>query len=82
MLRKLLPILNIKLLRMVYCALFYSQINYGIIFWGSSASIINVFIIQNTTVRIVLRLGPRSACREGFKKIWVYSQFLVHIFMH
>ena len=69
MLRKLLPIVNVKLLHMVYFARFYSHISYGITFWGSSSSMRNVFIIQKRAIRIMLRLGPRSSCREGFKKL-------------
>ena len=46
MLRKLLTIVNVKMLRMVYFAHFYSQISYNIIFWGSSSALRNVFIIQ------------------------------------
>jgi len=42
MLRKLLPAVNVKMLRMVYFAHFYSQISYSIIFWGSSSAIRNV----------------------------------------
>jgi len=34
------------MLHMAYFAHFYSQISYGIIFWGSSSSVRNVFIIQ------------------------------------
>jgi len=66
---KLLPIVNIKMLRMVYFANFNAQISYDIIFWGSSSSIRNVFIIQKREIRIMLRMGPRSSCREGFKKL-------------
>ena len=46
MLRKLLPIVNIKVLRMAYFAHFHSQLSYGIIFWGSSLSIRSVFVVQ------------------------------------
>jgi len=75
MLRKLLPIVNVKMLCMVYFAHFYSHISCGIVFWGLSSSKRNVFIIQKRAIRIMLRLGPRSSCREG------YLQFLVYIFM-
>jgi hypothetical protein len=54
--------------------------SYGIIFWGSSSSMRNVFIIQKREIRIMLRLGPRSSCREGFIKL-IYLQFLVYISM-
>jgi len=46
MLRKLLPTVNVKMLHMVDSAHFYSQISYGIFFWGSSSSVRNVFIVQ------------------------------------
>jgi hypothetical protein len=35
----------------------------------SSSSMRSVFIIQNRAIRIMLRLGPRSSCREDFKKL-------------
>ena len=41
MLRKLLPIVNVKMLHMVDSAHFHSQISYGIIFWGSALSLRN-----------------------------------------
>jgi hypothetical protein len=58
---------------MVYFAHFYLQTGYDIIFRGSSSSMKNVFIIQTTAIRILLRLGPRSSCREGFKKLGILT---------
>jgi len=58
-LRKLLLIVNEKVLHMIYFAHFYSHISYGIVFWVSSSSGRNVFIIQKRAIRIILRLGPR-----------------------
>jgi len=78
MLRKLLPIVNVQVLCMLCFAHFYSHISYGIVFWGSSTLMRNVFIIQKRGIRIMLRLRLRSSCREVFKK---YLQFLVYIFM-
>ena len=69
MLRKLLPIGNVKMLQMVYFEHFYSQISCGTIFWGSSSSMRNVFVIKKRQIWIMLRLGPRSSCREGVKKL-------------
>ena len=69
MLRKLLPPVNVKMLLVVYFAHSYSQISYDIIFWSSSSSMRNVFIIKKRAIRIVLRLGPRSSCRGGLKKL-------------
>jgi len=80
MLRKLLPIVNLNILQMVYFAHFYSQISYGIIFWGSSSSMRNVFIIQNRAIGNMLRLGQKVLV-ERVSKNWIYLQLLVYIFM-
>jgi len=78
MLRKLLRIVNVKMLQMVYFAEFHSQISNGIIFWGLSSSMRNVLIIQKSAIRILLRLGPRSPCRECFKKLDILSSLFIH----
>jgi len=65
---------------MVYFAHFYSHISYGIVFWGSSSSMRNVFIIQKRAIRIMLRLGPRSSCIEGFKKLDVLTVLFLYIY--
>jgi len=80
MLRKLLPTLFIKMLQMVYFAHFYTQIIYGIIFWGSSSSVRNVFIIPKKAIRIMHRLGPRSYCRDGFKKLDILTVPCLYIY--
>ena len=80
MLRKLLPIVNVKMLRMVYFAHFYSQISYSIIFWGSSSAMRNIFIIQKRAIRIMLRLGPGISCREGFKKLDILTVPCLYIY--
>jgi hypothetical protein len=69
MLRKFLLTLNVKILRMVYFAHFYSQTSFCVIFLCSSSSMRNDFIIQKRAIRIMMRLGPTSSCREGFKKM-------------
>jgi hypothetical protein len=81
MLRKLLPIVNVKVICIVYLTHFYSHISYVIIFWGSSSSVRNVFIVQKRAIRIMLRVGPSSFV-ERVSKNWIYLQFLVYVFMH
>jgi hypothetical protein len=66
---------------MAYFAHFHSQINYGIIFWGLSSSMRNVFIIQKRAIRIMLRLGPRSSCREGLKKLDILTVPYIYVLM-
>jgi len=46
-LRRLIHILNIETLKVVYFTHFPSLIKYGIIFWGNSAAIRKMFIVQN-----------------------------------
>ena len=71
MLRKLLPIVKVKMLCMVHFAPFYSKISYDIIFWGSSSSMRNVFIIQKEELEL------RQDRDQGFlvekvSKSWIY----------
>jgi hypothetical protein len=66
---------------MAYFAHFQSHINYDIIFWGSSSSMRNVFVIQKKAIRIMLRLGPRSSCREGLKKLDILTVPCLHIYV-
>ena len=40
----------------------------------------NVFKIQNGAVRIMLRLGPMSSCREGFKKLDILTVPCLYIY--
>jgi len=80
MLRKLLPIVNLKMLRMVYFEHFYLQISYGLIIWGSTSSMRNVFIIQGRAIRIMLRLGPRSSHRGGCRKLDVLTASCLYIY--
>jgi len=69
------------MLQTVYFAHLNSQISYGIIFWGSSSSMRNVFIIQKREIRIMLRMGPRNSCREGFKKLDILTVPCLYIYV-
>jgi len=40
----------------------------------------NVFIIKKKTNGIMLRLGPRSSCREGFKKLDILTVPCLYIY--
>jgi len=83
MLRKLLHIVDVKMLHIVSFAHFYSQISYGIILGGLSSSMKNVFIhiIQERAIRIMLRWGPGTSCREGFKKLDILTVPCLYIFV-
>jgi hypothetical protein len=68
------------MLQMIYFAHFLSQFSYDIISRGSSSSLRNVLIVQTTAIRIMLRLGPRSSCREGLKKLDILQVPCLHIY--
>lgn len=38
----------------------------GIMFWGSSPKVVNIFKCQKHILRCILRLSPRTSCRECF----------------
>jgi hypothetical protein len=47
---------------------------------GSSLTMCNVFLIQKRIIRIMLGLGPRSFCRDGFKKLVIPMVPSLYIF--
>lgn len=55
-------------LRVVYYSNFQSLLSYGIIFWGSSSTAYNVFIVQKLALRTLLGLGYRASCRGVFRE--------------
>jgi hypothetical protein len=65
---------------MVYFSHYQSQLEYGIIFWGSSSSIKSIFAAQKRAIRIMLRLGPRSSCKEGFKSMGILTAPCLYIY--
>ena len=68
------------MLQMVYFAHFFTQISYGINFWSLSSSMRNVVIFQKRALRIILILGPRSSCREVFKKLEILTVPCLYIY--
>ena len=62
--RNLILSLNLNILCMVYFAYFHSVLQYGIIFWGNSTHVHQVFKLQKRVVRVMSVVGPRSSCRS------------------
>jgi hypothetical protein len=80
MLINLLPTVNVKVLQMVYFAHFYSQISYGIIFWGSSTPMRYVFIIQKQQLGLYYHIiRVQGVLAERVSESWIYLQFLVYM---
>jgi hypothetical protein len=67
--RNLIHTLNLDILHMVYVAYFHSMLQYGIIFWWNSTHVHQVFKLQKRVVRLMFGAGPRSSCRQLFRKL-------------
>ncbi|PNF35146.1 hypothetical protein B7P43_G09274 [Cryptotermes secundus] len=71
-------------LRMIYFAYVHTIMEYGIIFWGSSATSINVFRMQKRIIRTIMNVRTRDSCRELFKNLKIlpmYSQYIYSIIL-
>jgi hypothetical protein len=58
----------------------HSVYPYGIIFWGNSPNIINVFRIQKRIIRVIMNVKTRDSCRDLFKNLKIlpmYSQYIL-----
>jgi hypothetical protein len=79
--RRMVHILNLETLNVVYFAHFHSLISYGIIFWGNSLTVHNVFLIQKRILRIMLELGPRCSCSSQFVILNILQVPSLYIFL-
>ena len=62
--RNLIHSLNPDFLCMVYFAYTHSVFQYGIIFWGNSTHVHQLFKLQKRVVRVLSGVGLRSSCRS------------------
>jgi hypothetical protein len=79
--RRMVHILNLETLNVVHFAHFHSLISYGIIFWGNSLTVHNIFLIQKRILRIMLGLGPRCSCSSQFVKLNILQVPSLYIFL-
>ena len=66
LLRRLAIVANRKTTITAYYSLIYSNLKYGIIFWGSAANFIELFRFQKKCIRIIMNAKPRESCRQFF----------------
>jgi hypothetical protein len=78
--RKLQTLVSGKFLRMIYFSYCQSKLEYGIIFWGSSPVMKSSFVAQKGVMRVMLRLGPKDSCREGFKRMGILTVPSLYIY--
>jgi hypothetical protein len=69
--RKLVNLLDLKVLRSVYYAYINSLLTYGIIFWGSSSGMMEVFRMQKWAIRAMVGVSRRTSCREYFRELCI-----------
>jgi nicotinamide mononucleotide adenylyltransferase len=67
--KKIRQLTDVTTARLVYYAYFHSLMSYGILLWGSAASIESIFIIQKRAVRNIYNMKPRESLRDVFKEI-------------
>ena len=79
-LRSLKPMVPQPTLTTIYYAYFHSILSYGIIFWGNSSNVNELFILQKEIVRILANIGPRESCREVFRKMEIMTLYSQYIF--
>jgi len=67
-------------LRVAYFANFESVLRYGIIMWGCSNRMQNVFVVQKRTIRLIKKMGYLQSCRTVFRSLRVLTVFGIYIY--
>jgi hypothetical protein len=67
----------------VYYAYVYSNLPFGILFWGSNDALIqSMFIIQKRSLRIRNDFTAGTSCRTHFRRLGLLILFPVYIFLY
>lgn len=67
--RKLVNILDAGTIKSVYYAYVNSLLSYGIIFWGGSSEVVEIFKLQKWCIRVMVGIDRRTSCRTYFKEL-------------
>lgn len=68
------------ILKTLYYGLVQSTLQYGLIFWGSSAHINKAFIVQKKILRCMAGISPLATCKPLFKKFKILTLPCLYIF--
>ena len=71
---------SLNVLKMLYYGLFYSRISYGVMLWGSSPKLHNVFLIQKKLLRVMFKQHHRAHCRPLFKNQHLLTVPCIYIY--
>lgn len=73
LIRTLRDTVTMDVLRILYFGLVQSTLQYGIMFWGSSAHLHKALLAQKRIIRCMSRTKPRESCRPIFKKFTILT---------
>lgn len=79
--RQLRPTVSLDVLKMAYYGLVHSVLSYGLIFWGNSAHMHRVFIMQKKIIRCCVGASPRESCKQIFKNLAVLTLPCLYIYL-
>lgn len=80
LLRSLKDLVSDRMIIKVYFALFDSVLRYGILAWGHSPILGDLFALQRRAIRIVTGTGYRSCCRGRFRTLKILTLPSLYIF--
>lgn len=84
-LKTLSKYLNEKSLKVFYFANFESLMKFGLIFYGSSSELIEIFRVQKRVIRCIFKMNYRESCRGIFKRnriMTVYGLYIYEILIY
>lgn len=63
----------------IYYAYAHSWLKYGVILWGNSSSIAEIFTLQKRCLRIIANIKPTDSCRPHFIKFKILTLVSMYI---
>lgn len=79
LIRSLSSKLSISYLKAIYFAYFHSLMSYGILVWGHSCHMQDVFGAQRRCVRVMAGLDYRADCRDAYRRLHILTTPCVYI---
>lgn len=78
--RQIRDTVSAEVLRCAYFGLVQSILSYGLIFWGNSAHIDKVFVMQKKIIRCMMRVHPQTHCKPLFINLSIMTVPSLFIF--
>ena len=80
--RILRNVLEIPYLRNFYCACVQSRLSYGLLIWGQSPALSDVFLLQKRLIRCIFGVPNDYTCRQLFRILGVLPLPSLYIYEH